>query len=161
MVVLRFLYRLTLRLIPVLCCWLGWRFGGWVGAVAGAAVGCGAAIIIWGAIYYQTGLVSLQRRQRAVSALATERLREIAADPTSRDLGFAIGELARRGVEAGPSLESLFDLLRSADSDRRGQGMSLLMALYPQVGSKLPLGSSNMDTVEVWRTRIAALEDAR
>jgi hypothetical protein len=159
--VLLFLYRLTFRLIPVLCCWLGWRFGGWLGAAAGAAVGCGAAIIIWGAIYYQTVRVSLQRRQRAVSALATEWLREIAADPTSRDLGFAIGELARRGFEAGPSLESLFGLLTSADSNRRGHGMSLLMALYPHVWSKIPLGSSNMDTVEVWRSRIAALEDAR
>ena len=102
--VLRFLYRLALRLMPVLCCWLGWRFGGWLGAAAGAGVGCGAAIIIWGVIYYQTLRLSLQRRQRTVSALATERLREIAADPTSRDLGFAIGELARRGVEAVPSL---------------------------------------------------------
>jgi len=161
MAVLRFLYWLALRLIPVSCCWLGWRFGGWLGATAGAVVGCGAAIIIWGTIYYQTLRLSLEHRQRAVSTLATERLRQIAADPTSPDLGFAIGELARRGVDAGPSLESLFSLLTSADSNRRGLGMSLLPALYPHVWLKIPLDSSNMDSAEVWRSRIAALEDSR
>jgi hypothetical protein len=157
----RFLYRLALRLIPVLGCWLGWRFGGWLGAAAGGAVGCGAAIVIWGAIYYLTLRLSLQRRQRTVRALPTERLWEIAADPISRDLAFAIGELERRGFEAGPTLDSLLSLLTSDDSNRRGLGMPLLMVFYPHVWSKISRGSSNMDSAEVWRSRIAALEDTR
>jgi hypothetical protein len=158
--VLQFFYGLTLRVIPLLGCWLGWRLGGWLGAVAGALVGCGAAIAIWLSILGLTFDLHLQRRLRAMAALSTERLREIAADPTSQDLGFAIGELARRGVEAVPPLESLLGLLTSADSNRCGLGMSLLMACYPHVWSKFPGGSSNMDPAEVWRSRIAALEDA-
>ena len=95
-----------------------------------------------------------------VAALPTERLREIAADPIDPDLGFAIGELERRGIEEKPSLQSLFGLLTSANSNRRGYGMSLLMALYPEVWSKVAVDSSNLDAPEVWRSRIAALDDA-
>ena len=159
--VCRFIYGVVLWLTPFACCMLGWRFGGCLGAIAGVAVGCIFAIVAWGAMYFQTRRRELQRRQRAVSALSTETLREIAADPTLPDLCFAIGELDRRGVEAGPSLQSLFSLLTSANSNHRGLGLSLLMAFYPQVWSKIPVGSSNMDAAEVWRSRIAALDDAR
>jgi hypothetical protein len=92
--------------------------------------------------------------------LSTEQLRDIAADPMSRDLGFAIGELDRRGIEARPSLESLLALLTSPNSNRRGLGLSLLAGCYPSVVEQFGLGCSSADAPEVWQARIAALRDA-
>ncbi len=155
---LRLVYRLLLRITPVVFGLLGWRFGGWLGAVAGVFFGCGAAVAAWVVIYYFTFQRRLQRRRDRVAQLANDLLLEIAANPASPDLGFAIGELARRGVEAVPPLSSLFELLTSADSNRRGLGMSLMMALYPQVWSKVSLGSSNLDAPEVWRSRLEAFQ---
>src|SRR5262249_31324538 len=101
-----------------------------------------------------------RRRVENASKLSTEQLCTIAGDPTSPDLGFALIELDRRGVEARPSLESVLALLTSSQSNRRGLGVSLLHALYPSVAAKLPRGSSNADGPDVWRGRITGLSGA-
>jgi hypothetical protein len=93
------------------------------------------------------------------SQTPTDQLLIIAAEPTSPDLGIALMELDRRGLAARPSLQSLFPLLTSSDSNRRGLGMTLLHALYPSVFARLPSNVSNADGPDVWRARLAALDD--
>jgi hypothetical protein len=114
-------------------------------------------VLLWALIHSVNFGRRLDKRIRDVAALTTEQLEKIASDPTSPDLGFAIAELSRRGTSAQPSLESLFELITSADSNRRGLGLSLLFALYPSVFEKIPLGTSSADPPEIWRGRIEAL----
>jgi hypothetical protein len=152
------LYRWLLCLTPFALGVLGWHVAHWFGMVTGICVGCVLAITIWVVVYYQIMQLRLKRHLREVEKFSTERLRAIASDPTSCDLGFAIGELNRRGLEARPSLESLRQLLISAESNRRALGMSLLFAMYPSVWSKIAKGSSSADSSEIWRNRFAAIE---
>jgi hypothetical protein len=71
-------------------------------------------------------------------------------------MGFAASELARRGIEARPSFDSLCSLLTSENADRRGLGLSLMSALYPSVAETFPEGCSNAEPPEVWRERVAS-----
>jgi hypothetical protein len=151
------LYPWVLWLTPVAVAILGWRLAGWLGAIAGVVVGCLAAVLIWAVTYSVTFNRSLDRRIHHVSTLSTEQLCEIASNPLSPDLGFAIAELDRRGTNARPSLQSLLDLITSADGNRRGLGLSLLHALYPSEFEKIPMGSSSADSPEIWRGRVEAL----
>ncbi len=75
-------------------------------------------------------------------------------------MGFAISELDRRGIVALPSLESILDLVQSPDSNQRGRAIGLLGAIYPTIFARLPKGSSNLDTPEVWRDRLRAMNRA-
>lgn len=138
----------------------GWLAGGWLGAVLGFIVGPVAWTVLWAIGHYIVLRTRLRRRLEKVSKLSTEQLCRIAEEPTSPDLGFALSELDRRGIEARPSLESLLALLASSHSNRRGLGLSLLHSFYPSVAAKLPRGSSNMDGPDIWRQRLAGLSDA-
>jgi hypothetical protein len=158
MKLLRSLFGLLLWLAPAICGILGWSFGGWLGAITGAAVGFVGAIAAWCVLFYFVRRAQIQRSYREVSALPTEELRKIAADPASRQLGFAMGELKRRGIEMRPSLESILALLTSDNSGRRGVAMGLMSVMYPSVWSKISDGSSSWDSSEVWRARIASLD---
>src|SRR5262249_21776120 len=138
---------------------IGWFVQGWIGVVLGIIVGS----VTWVAVGLTRHYVAFRRRflrqRQNASNMSTDQLLRIAADPTSPDLGFAIGELDRRGIEALPSLESLFALVTSENSNRRGLGLSLLGACYPDLSAKLPPGSSSMDAPEVWCTRVVALKE--
>jgi hypothetical protein len=144
----------------VLGVFFGWLAGGWLGAVLGFVAGP----VVWTAVWVIGHWIGMSRRinrqLEKVAKLPTEQLCRIAEDPTSPDLGFALGELGRRGIEARPSLESLLALLTSVQSSRRGLGLSLLHALYPSVAAKLPMGSSNAEGPDVWRQRLAGLREA-
>ncbi len=141
--------------MPVVGPIIGWVIAGWLGALVGLLSGCVAWLVLWVALTFYFIRLSLKRQRQRVGKLSTEELCQIATNPTSRDMGLAIMELDRRGVEAPlPSLESLIDLLSSEDSNRRGLGMSMLFALYPSVNQT---GWSNTDPPEVWRERIACL----
>ena len=144
----------------VLGAFFGWLVAGWLGAVLGFATGPVAWTVVWAIGYYIVVGTRTRRRLDTVRHLSTEQLCRIAEEPTSPNLGFALGELERRGVEAHPSLESLLALLTSSQSNRRGLGLSLLLALYPSAAAKLPPGSSNADGPDVWRERLAGLSGA-
>ena len=138
----------------------GWLLAGWPGLVLGLVAGPVVWLILWGIRSYIAARLRFERRYRWVSKLSTEQPCMIASEPTSADLGVALMELDRRGVEARPSLESLLPLLTSPNQNRRGLGMSLLLGLYPSVLARLPSGASNANAPEVWRERLAALDDA-
>jgi hypothetical protein len=97
--VLHFCYRFALRLIPVISAVLGWRYGGWLGAVGGAVGGCVLAIVVWVAVIYVVVDIRLARWRRTISKRRSATLREIATDPAARGPGFAIGELDQRGID--------------------------------------------------------------
>src|SRR5229473_7074003 len=140
--------------MPVVGPIIGWVIAGWLGALVGLLSGCVAWPILWVALTFYFMRLSLKRQRQRVAKLSTEELCQIATNPTSRDMGLAIMELDRRGVEAPlPSLESLIALLTSENSNRRGLGMSMLTAFYPSM--KMQSGWSNIDPPEVWRERIA------
>ena len=135
----------------------GWIVGGWLGVLLGLFAGAIAWTIVWAIAHYIVARARVQRRVEGAAKLSTEQLCRIAEVPTSPDLGFALSELDRRGIEARPSLDSVLALLTSSHSNRRGLGLTLLHALYPSVAAKLPRGSSNADGPDVWRERLAGL----
>lgn len=140
---------------------IGWLSAGWFGLVVGLLTGPVGWMVLWALKCYVAVRSRLQRQLRRMSELSTDELCRIAKEPTSPDLGIALMELDRRGVDApSPSLESLLALLTSSDSNRRGLGMSLLVAFYPSVISVLPEGCSNQEPPEIWRERIAAIRGA-
>jgi hypothetical protein len=116
--------------------------------------------VVWAIGHYIVVRARIRRRVQSASKLSVEQLYRITEDPTSPDLGFALSELDRRGIEARPSLESVLALLTSSHSNRRGLGLSLLHALYPSVAAKLPRESSNADGPDVWRERLNGLSEA-
>jgi hypothetical protein len=162
-----------MKLLAILCGWLvwltpilgaviGWLVAGWLGGLVGLVAGLLAwlaLLVLWVVAYGVAFSRYLDRRRECMRRLSNEQLRQIASDPISRDLGFAIGELDRRGIDARPSLESLLALLTSSDSCRRGRGLSLLHGLYPSVLGQFGMGCSSADAPEVWRARVAALRD--
>lgn len=135
---------------------LGWRWGGWLGLIGGAVVGLVLAVVTWFACYYLAISRRLRRRHIEVSKLSTDALKEIAADLTSSDLGIAMGELAKRGIDARPPVESLCSLFLAKDSNRRGLGMGLFMATYPKLWERFAVAErwSNMDPLVVWEERV-------
>jgi hypothetical protein len=159
MFLLRTIYGWFLRLLPVALAVVGWHIARWMGMLAGALIGCVAAIAIWGFLYYVAVSTRLKRRLRDTAELSTERLLQLAVDPTAPNMAFAMSELKKRGIDARPSLESLCELLISPESNRRGLGMGLLFGMYPDFWAKIATGSSSNDSPEVWRSRLAAVRD--
>lgn len=110
----------------------------------------------------------LRRRRAVLSRLPTDilsgfldepkRLRAHLPDPTSYDLGLAIEELARRGVDARPAPKELLELLTSDDPWRVYRGMFLFHAAYPAYGvpSSGEVWGSD-EPPEVWRARVARI----
>jgi hypothetical protein len=155
-----FAYWCFLRLIAIGGGILGWKLAGWVGLLAGLVLGCIGAILFWGVMTYYSIRRRHLRRLREISKISSDRLRQVALDPTSVDGVFAQSELARRGIDVRPSLESLCNLLTSDDSNSRGLAMSLLMAFYPNAWFKIPeKDASNLDSPEKWRSRISAFKE--
>ncbi|HXI73113.1 MAG TPA: hypothetical protein VNN22_22465 [Verrucomicrobiae bacterium] len=153
------LLRYVPRLIVVILAGLGWHWGHWPGAITGFGIGCAIGLFSWMAIYYFLRKKQLQQRSQEISGLSDEQLKKIAADPANRDIGFAIGELERRGIKnIRPTVQSLFDLLTSDNANKRALGFSQLFAIYPDTFAKIVKeGSSSSDAPEVWRERISAL----
>jgi uncharacterized membrane protein YccC len=153
------IYGWLLRLLPIGLGVVGWYSSRWFGMFVGVFAGCILAVAVWVSVLYISLSVRMTRRMREVEAMASERLTEVAADPTSRDLGFAIGELEKRGIKTRPSLASVCELLMSPDSNRRGLGMSLMFGFYPKVWAQIAEDSSSDDPPDVWRKRLAALRN--
>ena len=155
------LLRLIPRLIPIILCVVGWYLARWPGAVIGLVIGCLMAVISWATGYYFPAKARLQKRMLEISGLSDDQLKKIAVNPASRDMGLAIGELERRGLKnIRPSVESLFELLTSSDANRRALGYSQLFAIYPSIFAMIAKdGSSSSDAPEVWRGRIATLNE--
>jgi len=156
--VIRTIYALLLRFFPIALAILGWYTARWLGMLAGIVLGGLGSVAIWAVVHYVALSSRLKRRMRDVRAMSTERLTELATDPTSRDMGFAMGELEKRGVEARPSFAAVCELLTAPDPNLRGQGMSLMFALYPEAFARIGKGASSADSPEVWRERLAAAE---
>jgi len=74
------------------------------------------------------------------------------------DVVAEVKELEKRGVEARPSFAAVCELLTAPDPNLRGQGMSLMFALYPEAFARIGKGASSADSPEVWRERLAAAE---
>jgi hypothetical protein len=97
----------------------------------------------------------INRETSAVFQMNYEQLIEITRDPGSPRLGFAMGELERRGIRAIPSLSSICEMLVSDSAQNRGNAMVLLGTLYPEVWSRAKTeGWSNRDTKEMWQSRV-------
>jgi hypothetical protein len=135
----------------------GWLLAGRLGAALGLPVACIAAIVLWAVGYYFAVGAYLNAQIRHLKQLSADELCRIASDPLAPELGFAIGELQKRGVETRPSLGSLCGLIISPDGNQRGLGLSLLQGLYLDFFARLPLGISSADSPEVWRDRLAAV----
>jgi hypothetical protein len=148
---------LILRLTPIVLCVFGWYLAHWLGAIIGFVIGCPLALII----YYFLRKSQIQKRKLEISGLSDEQLKAIAVDPASRDLGHAIAELERRGIKnIRPSMESLFELLASPNTNRRALGYSYLSIMYPTAFAKIAkTDSSSSDAPEVWRERIAVFKE--
>jgi hypothetical protein len=97
----------------------------------------------------------LDRETAAVSGLNNDKLIELASDPTSKRMPFAMSELEKRGIRAIPSLSSICDMLISDSASNRGTAMTLLGTLYPDVWSRTSKeGWSNRDSKEIWQSRV-------
>ena len=149
------------RLLPIILCAFGWYLARWFGALVGFVIGCLLALITWVTTYYFLRKTQIQKRRLEISGLSDEQLKAIAVDPTSRDLGYAIAELERRGLKnIRPSMKSLLDLLTSPNANRRALGYSYLGIMYPTAFTKIAKeDSSSSDAPEVWRERIAAFNE--
>jgi hypothetical protein len=153
------LLRLLPRLIPIALSIVGWNLARWTGAAIGFFIGCLIAVVSWAIAYYHLRKMQRRKRMAEISALSDEQLKKIAVDPTSRDFGYAIPELNRRGINIRPSVETLFELLTSSNPNRRAIGYSNLAIMYPTTFEKVAKqDSSSADTPEVWRERIAAFK---
>lgn len=136
---------------------LGWRLARWTGLFIGFCVGCLLAILTWGIVYYLFAKARHNKISRELSKLSDEQLKEIATNPSSRNLAFAMAELERRGITGiRPTIESVFESLTSNDANARAMGLSCMIALYPGTLESLSDGASSGDGPEVWRERIAA-----
>jgi hypothetical protein len=146
-----------LRLMPIVLCVIGWYLAHWLGAIIGFVIGCPLALIT----YYFLRKSQIRKRKLEISSYSDEQLKTIAVDPASRDLGYAIAELERRGIEnIRPSMDSLFELLTSPNANRRALGFSYLSIMYPTASAKIVKeGSSSSDAPEVWRERITAFKE--
>ena len=159
MIIYSSLLRFMPRLIPIILIVIGWYLARWSGAVIGFVTGCLMAVILWTTGHYFLAKARIRRRLLEISSLSDEQLKEIAVNPTSSGLGFAIAELERRGIKnIRPSIESLCELLTSQNANRRALGHAHLSIMYPSTFAKIAKdGSSSSDAPEVWRERIAAL----
>jgi len=157
--VLLTIYRLMLRLLPIAGGVVGWYEARWIGMFAGLCLGAVLAVAVWMILYTMSAKRRIGRQRREMAELSTERLKEIAADPSNRALGFAMGELKNRGIDARPSLDSVCALLTSAEQGRRVQGMTTLFGLYPEVFAKIGEDASSDDSPEVWRARLAGIRE--
>jgi hypothetical protein len=139
------------RLLPIILCAFGWYLARWFGALVGFVIGCLLALITWVTTYYFLRKTQIQKRRLEISGLSDEQLKAIAVDPTSRDLGYAIAELERRGLKnIRPSMKSLLDLLTSPNANRRALGYSYLGIMYPTAFTKIAKeDSSSSDAPEV------------
>jgi hypothetical protein len=117
-------------------------------------------VVVVGFALFLLQLWLLIRRHRArvraiknrLSPLSNEQLTEIMRTPTHPDSQFALVELMKRGVDAKPTKDQLFDMLTSGNPRLCGTAMTHLGIFYPEL--TLPEGSSNLDSPEVWRSRV-------
>ncbi len=152
------LYRWIPRFVLVGIGVLGWVSWRWIGLGVSLFVGLLVAFIVRLTIYGFLFNRDLKSARHAVSLLSNDELKAIVSDPSSARLGFAMGELERRGIAAVPSLVSVCEMLVSDSANKRGMAMALLGTLYPKVwGRASRQGWSNTDPQEVWRSRLAQL----
>src|SRR5579862_5334166 len=93
-------------LVPVVLTVLGWHFLRWPGAIIGSVLGCVICFALWIYGFILMAGVRSRRMKAEMSALPTEALKQIATDPSCREIAYAIMELERRGIKnVRPSIE--------------------------------------------------------
>ncbi|HLX70454.1 MAG TPA: hypothetical protein VKV04_12575 [Verrucomicrobiae bacterium] len=120
-------------------------------------------VVLAGIAWFILGvIVRLQRTrgrvriiQERLRPLSNEQLTEIMRTPKHPDSQFALVELMKRGVDARPTKEQLFGMLTSGNPKLCGDAIANLQIFYPEV--VIPEGASNLDTVEVWQSRVEVL----
>jgi hypothetical protein len=153
--------------IFVMAAGTGFAIQGWLGLLLWPLGVCVVAVML-GIAWFVIDLVVTYSRHRAhirtiwarIRPLSTDQLREIVQTPAHRDSRFARVELVRRGINERPQKEQLFTMLTSGNPVMCGQAMTDLHMFYPELHARIPAGSSNQDSPELWRSRIAALEGA-
>ncbi|HVM62256.1 MAG TPA: hypothetical protein VMV72_15460 [Verrucomicrobiae bacterium] len=117
-----------------------------------------AWFIIHLAITVRRAKVRLNAVRERLRPLPDTQLIEIMRTPTHPDSQFALAELMRRGVDARPTKDQLFDMLTSGNPALCGQAMTNLQVFYPEL--PIPDGASNLDPPDLWRSRIEAFRQA-
>lgn len=123
-------------------------------------------VVLVGIVCFILGMVARVRRTRGrvrviqerLHPLSNEQLTEIMRTPKHPDSQFALVELMKRGVDARPTKEQLFGMLTSGNPKLCGDAMANLQMFYPEV--VIPEGASNLDTAELWRSRVEVLRQA-
>ena len=140
---------------------------GWAGAFLWPAALCLVALllgIVWLVLdlilTYSRHHANVQRIRAEVCPLSNEQLRALTLDHSNHASGFARAELMRRGQDARPPKEQLFQMLTSGNPNACGQAMVYVQVFYPELGEIVSTGSSNQDPPSVWESRIAASRDA-
>jgi hypothetical protein len=111
-------------------------------------------------VTYRRFQANVQRLRAEVRPLSNEQLHALALDHSNRASGSARGELMRRGQDARPPKEQLFQMLTSGNPSICGQAMTYVSIFYPEMRDLVPIGSSNHDPPEVWESRVAAVRSA-
>jgi hypothetical protein len=145
----------------------GYAVQGWMGVLQWTLGLCGAAFFACITLMLTDLGMTYSRHDARIRGikvrmrlLSTDRLLEIVQDPSRVDFGFAPPELSRRGVDARPQQEQLLLMLTSASSKTRGQAIIYILIFYPETHALIPAGWSNMDSPEMWQSRVAAIRGA-
>lgn len=145
----------------------GFAVHGWAGIVLWPLGLCGLVLVLGIALFVINVVVTFVRHNNEMSRmwaricpLPTEQLRDLCANPSHGDSAFARVELMRRGQDARPSKEQLFEMLTSGNTILCGQAMSYASMFYPELRDLVADGSSNQDPPEVWQSRVAAVRSA-
>jgi hypothetical protein len=139
---------------------LGWFAARWPGVLIGLIAGSIASLVLWVRGQYVAARERVRTHLRDMSEISPDQLRRMVRDPIWPDAGFAAAELARRGIDERPSIESLFALLTAPDSQQRALGMSLLSSFFPEVGQRMLAGWSSSDSPKLWRERVESMIDS-
>ena len=128
---------------------------------------CGSVLLLAAGLFTLDVVITIVRHQARirriqarVRSMTSDQLRELLLTPSHQDSAFARIELMRRGVNARPPKEQLFGMLASGNSLLCGQAMTYMHMFYPKTHARIPSGSSNQDSREVWEARIASLRSA-
>jgi hypothetical protein len=141
---------------------------GWAGAFLWPLALCAVLLLICVSLIGIVAVVSFGRRhsrfhelRRRIGLLSTDQLRDLIANPSNNGSMLARAELMRRGVDARPPKDQLFEMLASGNSTVCAQAIVSMQLFYPKMFTLLiPMGASNLDPPETWQARIAALRAA-
>jgi hypothetical protein len=140
---------------------------GWTGALLWPMLLCVTITLISVPLFFLGVYVSFRRRHSKLTQakhrlrqLSTDALRGLIAEPMQKDAALARVVLMERDVDARPPKQQLFAMLTSGNPAACAQAMVYMQVFYSEMFNRLPKGTSNLDSPEIWQTRIAALRGA-